>query len=177
MSGARPAWLMAMAGLQGWPRAKRCGQPVLMPPRVRNMLQRDFSALELKGKWLIGITELKSQQTSCICASCWICLTGALWAGRYIISRTGVPRFHGHYARRPTQAMRVFMSTIYRMLNTRNFHQQRRLSRRCGGWPDQEVQEPECHRCIPGHAHQPGPTATRRPDRTAKSNAGHPKAA
>ena len=68
--------------------------------------------------------------------------------------------------------------TLYRMLNASNFHQQRRLSRRRGGWPDQEVQEPECHRCIPGHhAHQPGPTATRRPDRTAKSNPGHPKAA
>jgi hypothetical protein len=43
------ARLMVTAGLQGWPRPKRRGQrahPALMPPGVRYLLERDFSAFE-----------------------------------------------------------------------------------------------------------------------------------
>ena len=45
----RVARLMAVDGLQGWPRPKRRGQraqPTLTPPGVRNLLERDFTALE-----------------------------------------------------------------------------------------------------------------------------------
>lgn len=61
----RVARLMAAAGLQGWPRPKRRGQrgqPALTPPGVRNLLERDFTALEPETKWVTDITELKTRQ-------------------------------------------------------------------------------------------------------------------
>ena len=61
----RVARLMALAGLQGWPRQKRRGQraqPALTPPGVRNLLERDFSASEPETKWVTDITEIKRQQ-------------------------------------------------------------------------------------------------------------------
>ena len=59
----RVARLMAADGLQGWPRPKRRGQraqPALTPPGVRNLLERDFTALEPETKWVTDITELKT---------------------------------------------------------------------------------------------------------------------
>ncbi|WP_298577000.1 IS3 family transposase [uncultured Luteimonas sp.] len=61
----RVARLMAEDGLQGWPRPKRRGQrgrPALTPPGVRNLLERDFTALEPEIKWVTDITELKTRQ-------------------------------------------------------------------------------------------------------------------
>ena len=61
----RVARLMAADGLQGWPRPKRRGQhaqPALTPPGVRNLLERDFTALEPQTKWVTDITELKTDQ-------------------------------------------------------------------------------------------------------------------
>ena len=61
----RVARLMAEDGLQGWPRPKRRGQrgrPALTPPGVRNLLERDFTALEPETKWVTDITELKTRQ-------------------------------------------------------------------------------------------------------------------
>ena len=61
----RVARLMAANGLQGWPRPKRRGQrgrPVVTPPGVRNLLERDFTALEPETKWVTDITELKTGQ-------------------------------------------------------------------------------------------------------------------
>jgi len=61
----RVARLMAADGLQGWPRPKRRGQraqPALTPPGVRNLLERDFTALEPETKWVTDITELKTGQ-------------------------------------------------------------------------------------------------------------------
>lgn len=61
----RVARLMAAHGLQGWPRPKRRGprgKPVLTPPGVRNLLERDFNALEPETKWVTDITEIKTQQ-------------------------------------------------------------------------------------------------------------------
>lgn len=59
----RIARLMAAAGLQGWPRKKKRGYkktPVLTPPNVRNLLERDFTALEPETKWVTDITEVKT---------------------------------------------------------------------------------------------------------------------
>lgn len=56
---------MAVEGLQGWPRPKlrgKRGQPALTPPGVRNLLERDFTALEPETKWVTDITELKTGQ-------------------------------------------------------------------------------------------------------------------
>ena len=50
----RVARLMASEGLQDWPRKKRKGQrgkPGLPLPQVRNLLERDFNALEPETKW------------------------------------------------------------------------------------------------------------------------------
>ena len=61
----RVARLMAADGLQGWPRSKRRGQrgrPALTPPSVRNLLERDFTALEPQAKWVTDITEIKTGQ-------------------------------------------------------------------------------------------------------------------
>jgi len=61
----RVARLMAADGLQGWPRPKRRGprsQPALTPPGVRNLLERDFAALEPETKWVTDITEIKTRQ-------------------------------------------------------------------------------------------------------------------
>ena len=61
----RVARLMAADGLQGWPRPKRRGQrgqPALTPPGVRNLLERDFTALEPETKWVTDITELKTRE-------------------------------------------------------------------------------------------------------------------
>ena len=61
----RVARLMAADGLQGWPRPKRRGQrgkPALTPPGVRNLLERDFTALEPETRWVTDITELKTRQ-------------------------------------------------------------------------------------------------------------------
>ncbi len=61
----RVARLMAADGLQGWPRPKRRGQrsqPALTPPGVRNLLERDFTALEPQTKWVTDITQIKTHQ-------------------------------------------------------------------------------------------------------------------
>ncbi len=59
----RVARLMAFDSLQGWPRPKRRGQraqSALTPPGVRNLLERDFTALEPETKWVTDITEIKT---------------------------------------------------------------------------------------------------------------------
>ncbi|MEN9493388.1 MAG: hypothetical protein RJA63_3837 [Pseudomonadota bacterium] len=59
----RVARLMAADGLQGCPRPKRRGQrsqPARTPPGVRNLLERDFTALEPETKWVTDITELNT---------------------------------------------------------------------------------------------------------------------
>lgn len=56
----RVAHLMAADGLQGWPRRKRrnFGRPTTPPAAVRNLLERDFTALEPERKWVTDITEI-----------------------------------------------------------------------------------------------------------------------
>ncbi|MCF5088957.1 IS3 family transposase [Stenotrophomonas sp. PA-6-5C] len=78
----RVARLMALAGLQGWPRPKRRGkraQPALTPPCVRNLLERDFSALEPETKWVTDITEIKTQQ-----AKLYLCVVLDLFDQRIV---------------------------------------------------------------------------------------------
>ncbi|WP_442681933.1 IS3 family transposase [Stenotrophomonas sp. JC08] len=78
----RVARLMAAAGLQGWPRPKRRGQraqPTLTPPGVRNLLERDFSALEPETKWVTDITEIKTQQ-----AKLYLCVVLDLFDQRIV---------------------------------------------------------------------------------------------
>ena len=78
----RVARLMALAGLQGWPRPKRRGQraqPALTPPGVRNLLERDFSALEPETKWVTDITEIKTQQ-----AKLYLCVVLDLFDQRIV---------------------------------------------------------------------------------------------
>lgn len=61
----RVARLMAADSLQGCPRPKRRGQraqPASTPPGVRNLLERDFIALEPETKWVTDITEIKTSQ-------------------------------------------------------------------------------------------------------------------
>jgi hypothetical protein len=56
----RVARLMAADGLQGRPRPKRRGQrsrPALTPPGVRNLLERDFAALEPETKWVTDVAD------------------------------------------------------------------------------------------------------------------------
>ncbi len=78
----RVARLMALAGLQGWLRPKRrgqCAQPALTPPCVRNLLERDFSALEPETKWVTDITEIKTQQ-----AKLYLCVVLDLFDQRIV---------------------------------------------------------------------------------------------
>jgi putative transposase len=61
----RIARLMARHGIQGWPRKKRRGprgRPGLSPPGVRNLLERDFTALEPETKWVTDITEIMTDE-------------------------------------------------------------------------------------------------------------------
>lgn len=61
----RIARLMAAHGIQGWPRKKNRGQrgkPGLPPPGVKNLLERDFSALEPEARWVTDITEIKTDE-------------------------------------------------------------------------------------------------------------------
>ena len=61
----RVARLMALHGLQGWPRKKRRGQraqPGLPPPGVRHLLERDFNALEPETQWVMDITEIPTAE-------------------------------------------------------------------------------------------------------------------
>ena len=61
----RVARLMALEGLQGWPRKKKRGQrgkPGLPPPEVRNLLERDFNATEPETKWVTDITEVATDE-------------------------------------------------------------------------------------------------------------------
>ncbi len=61
----RIARLMAADGLQGWPRKKQRrqrGKPGLPPPGIKNLLERDFSALEPESKWVTDITEVKTDE-------------------------------------------------------------------------------------------------------------------
>jgi putative transposase len=60
----RVARLMAADGLQGWPRRKRrhFGRPTSRPEGVRNLLERDFTALEPERKWVTDITEIGTQE-------------------------------------------------------------------------------------------------------------------
>ncbi len=54
---------MAVDGLQGWPRKKKRGQrppASVSPPGVRNLLERDFNALEPQTKWVTDIIEIKT---------------------------------------------------------------------------------------------------------------------
>lgn len=60
----RIARLMAVNGLQGWPRKKkRCqrGKTGATPDGVRNHLERDFMALEPETQWVTDITEWQRQ--------------------------------------------------------------------------------------------------------------------
>ena len=78
----RVARLMALAGLQGWPRQKRRGQraqPALTPPGVRNLLERDFSASEPETKWVTDITEIQTQQ-----AKLYLCVVLDLFDQRIV---------------------------------------------------------------------------------------------
>lgn len=61
----RVARLMARHGIQGRPRRKRRGQRAdsrLPPPGVRNLLERDFNALEPETKWVTDITEIGTDE-------------------------------------------------------------------------------------------------------------------
>lgn len=61
----RIARLMALNGIQGWPRKKRRGQraqPGLPLPGIRNLLERDFNALEPETKWVTDITEIMTDE-------------------------------------------------------------------------------------------------------------------
>lgn len=60
----RVARLMAANGLQGWPRRKkrRFGKPGGRPLGVRNVLERNFTALEPENKWVTDITEIATQE-------------------------------------------------------------------------------------------------------------------
>ena len=78
----RVARLMAEDGLQGWPRPKRRGQrgrPALTPPGVRNLLERDFTALEPETKWVTDITEIKTRQ-----AKLYLCIVLDLFDQRVV---------------------------------------------------------------------------------------------
>lgn len=57
----RVARLMAAERIQGWPRRKRRGFGRVSsgrPAGVRNLLKRDFTALEPERKWVTDITEI-----------------------------------------------------------------------------------------------------------------------
>ena len=56
----RVARLMAAHGIAGWPRKKkrRQGRPGIRPLGARNLLERDFTALEPETKWVTDITEI-----------------------------------------------------------------------------------------------------------------------
>lgn len=57
----RVARLMAAERIQGWPRRKRRGFGRIAtgrPAGVKNLLERDFSALEPERKWVTDITEI-----------------------------------------------------------------------------------------------------------------------
>jgi putative transposase len=56
----RVARLMKVNDLQGWPRKKRRrqGRPNQRPEGVKNLLERDFTALEPETKWVTDITEV-----------------------------------------------------------------------------------------------------------------------
>jgi len=61
----RIAHLMAADGLQGWPRKKKRGmrgKPGLPPPGVKNLLERDFTALEPETRWVTDITEIMTEE-------------------------------------------------------------------------------------------------------------------
>ena len=61
----RIARLMAVAGLQGWPRRRKRrfgGKPSARPVGVENLLQRDFSANEPETKWVTDLTEIGTQE-------------------------------------------------------------------------------------------------------------------
>ncbi len=64
-SKTRIARLMAVNGLQDWPRKTRRGQrgkPGLPAPGIRNHLERDFMALEPETKWVTDIIELQTDK-------------------------------------------------------------------------------------------------------------------
>ena len=61
----RIARLMSLHGIQGWPRKKRRGpraQATLAAPGTKNLLERNFNALEPETKWVTDITELKTAE-------------------------------------------------------------------------------------------------------------------
>lgn len=60
----RIARLMAVNGLQGWPRRKkrRLGKSAGRPQGIRNHLERNFTALEPESKWVTDITEVATQE-------------------------------------------------------------------------------------------------------------------
>ena len=60
----RVARLMALHGLQGWPRKKGRGRktPSQRPDGIKNHLGRDFKALEPNTKWVTDITEVKTDE-------------------------------------------------------------------------------------------------------------------
>lgn len=58
----RIARLMAAHGIAGWPRKRkrRQGRPAIRPVDARNLLERDFTALEPETKWVTDITEIQT---------------------------------------------------------------------------------------------------------------------
>lgn len=63
---------MALHGMQDWPRKKRRGRALnrgLPPPGMRHLLERDFNALEAVTQEVTDITETKTDEGGCTCAS------------------------------------------------------------------------------------------------------------
>jgi len=60
----RVARLMALHGIQGWPRKNGRGRKrtTVRPAGIKNHLERDFTALEPDTKWVTDITEIPTQE-------------------------------------------------------------------------------------------------------------------
>jgi len=59
-----PIRLMAVNGVQGWPRKKERGRKrqAARPAGLKNHLARDFTAAEPESKWVTDITEIKTTE-------------------------------------------------------------------------------------------------------------------
>ncbi len=60
----RIARLMAVNGIQGWPRKRKRGssRATPTPTNVQNLIQRDFAASEPERKWVTDITEVSTSE-------------------------------------------------------------------------------------------------------------------